>query len=218
MDLKLKICGMRDPENISRIEQLQPDYLGFIFYKGSSRNVSEAIFQVDSQIKRTGVFVNASINDILEKVKNCQLSALQLHGDESPEFCKELREKISEETKLIKVFSIKEEFNYEKLQPYEGKVDYFLFDTKGKERGGNGIRFNWQVLEDYASNTPFFLSGGIGPGDEAAIKELYDTFQKRQKQHLFYAIDVNSKFETAPAVKDAEALKIFKERLYNEKI
>ncbi|WP_423818262.1 phosphoribosylanthranilate isomerase [Salinimicrobium sp. TIG7-5_MAKvit] len=215
MNLKLKICGMREPENMSRIAALQPDYLGLIFFEGSPRNVVGEIFQGDQKIKKTGVFVNASEENILEKIKKYQLSALQLHGEESPEFINNLKQKISEEIELIKVFSIGNEFDFEKLQPYEGVVDYFLFDTLGKSKGGNGIRFNWEVLEDYPSTTPFFLSGGIGPDDAAAVKELYHTFQKRQKEELFYGIDVNSKFETAPAVKDAEALKTFRERLYN---
>jgi phosphoribosylanthranilate isomerase len=215
MNLKLKICGMREPENMSRIVALQPDYLGLIFFEGSQRNVVGEIFQADQKIKKTGVFVNASEENILEKIKKYQLSALQLHGEESPEFINNLKQKISEEIELIKVFSIGNEFDFEKLQPYEGVVDYFLFDTLGKSKGGNGIRFNWEVLEDYPSTTPLFLSGGIGPDDAVAVKELYHTFQKRQKEELFYGIDVNSKFETAPAVKDAEALKTFRERLYN---
>lgn len=214
MNLKLKICGMREPENMSRIGALQPDYLGLIFFEGSPRNVSGEIFQVDQKVKRTGVFVNASEEEILEKVQKYKLGAIQLHGEESPEFCKDLKKKLSEETELIKVFGIKEEFDFSKLKPYEGVVDYFLFDTKGKNKGGNGIMFNWTVLENYPSTTPFFLSGGIGPDDVEAIKELYRSFQKRQKEQLFYGIDVNSKFETAPAVKDAESLKIFRERLY----
>ena len=218
MNLKLKICGMREPENMSRIEALQPDYLGLIFFDGSPRNVSGEIFQGDQKIKRTGVFVNASEEEILKKVDKYELSAIQLHGEESPEFCKSLKKKISEEIELIKVFGVKEEFEFDHLKPYEGVVDYFLFDTKGKSKGGNGIMFNWEVLNNYPSTTPFFLSGGIGPGDAAAVTELYNTFKKGQKEHLFYAIDVNSKFETAPAVKDAEALKFFKDQLYNEKI
>lgn len=215
MNLKLKICGMREPENMSKISALQPDYLGLIFFEGSSRNVSGEIFQVEKNIKRTGVFVNASEENILEKIEKYQLSALQLHGEESPGFITNLKQTISEEIEFIKVFSIGNEFDFGKVQPYEGVVDYFLFDTLGKSKGGNGIRFNWEVLQDYPSTTPFFLSGGIGPDDAAAVKELYHTFQKRQKEELFYGIDVNSKFETAPAVKDAEALETFRERLYN---
>ena len=214
MNLKFKICGMREPENMKKIEALQPDYMGLIFFDGSPRNVADEIFQVDQKIKRTGVFVNASEEEILEKVDKYDLSAIQLHGEESPEFCRSLKKKLSEEIEMIKVFGIKEEFDFEKLSPYEGVIDYFLFDTKGKSKGGNGIMFNWNVLESYPSTTPFFLSGGIGPKDAAAVRELYHTFQKRQKEHLFYAIDVNSKFETAPAVKNAEALKLFKDMLY----
>ena len=217
MNLKLKICGMREAENINEISVLKPDYLGLIFFEGSPRNVSEEIDDLDQEIKKTGVFVNATEEEILEKVEKYKLSAVQLHGEESPEFCKSLKSKFSEAGKnpdLIKVFSIKEEFDFQELDPYEGVADYFLFDTKGKNRGGNGIAFNWEVILDYPSSTPFFLSGGIGPDDTSAIKEFYQALQKRQKQQLFYGIDVNSKFETAPALKDPEALRLFKEELF----
>lgn len=219
MDLKLKICGMREAENLSSISALKPDYLGLIFYKGSPRNVSEKINVLTPNIKRTGVFVNASEEEIFQKVISYELAAIQLHGEETPEFCRSLRKKLSENKKsceLIKVFGIREDFDFQILKPYEGTVDFFLFDTKGENRGGNGIVFNWKVLEDYPSATPFFLSGGIGPEEAKAIKKLYHTFQKRQKEQLFYGIDVNSKFETAPGLKDAVALRKFREELFKQ--
>lgn len=219
MNLKLKICGMREAENISSISALKPDYLGLIFFQGSPRNVSEKIEIFTPQIKRTGVFVNASEEEILQKVDCYELSAIQLHGEETPEFCKSLKMQISEKAnhcELIKVFGVKEEFNFNILKPYEGIVDLFLFDTKGENKGGNGIVFNWQVLEGYPSATPFFLSGGIGPDEVEAIKKLYHNFQKRQKEHLFYGIDVNSKFETTPGLKDPAALKKFREELFKK--
>ena len=218
MNLKLKICGMREAENIREISGLKPDYLGLIFFEGSSRYVSGEIEEFNSEIKKTGVFVNASEEGILQKVEKYGLSAIQLHGEESPEFCRNLNKKLSatgKNVEIIKVFSIKEEFDFQELEPYEGIADLYLFDTKGKSRGGNGIAFNWEILLDYPSSTPFFLSGGIGPEETEAIKKLYYTFQKRQKEELFYGIDVNSKFETAPALKDREALKLFRERLFN---
>ncbi|MCC8360709.1 phosphoribosylanthranilate isomerase [Salinimicrobium sediminilitoris] len=218
MDLKLKICGMREPDNLSRIEALQPDYLGLIFYRDSPRYVSEEIEILEPGIKITGVFVNASEEEILEKSKNYNLAAVQLHGEESPEFCENLKDHFSRsETPLeiIKVFGMKEVFNFDRLKPYEDIVDFFLFDTRGKNKGGNGITFDWDLLKEYPSSTPFFLSGGIGLEEIAAIKLLYSNFKTEGNQDLFYGIDVNSKFETAPAVKDAEALKIFRERLYN---
>lgn len=219
MDLKLKICGMREAQNISNILALKPDYMGLIFFKGSPRHVSEKIEILTPDIKRTGIFVNASEEEILEKIDSYELSAIQLHGEESPQFCESLRNKLTESDKnceLIKVFGIKQEFDFEVLQPYEGIVDFFLFDTKGENKGGNGIVFNWKVLEDYPSDTPFFLSGGIGPDEAEAIKKLYHRFQKRQKKELFYGIDVNSKFETAPGLKDPDALEEFREELFKQ--
>lgn len=217
MNLKLKICGMREAENINLVSGLKPDYLGLIFFEGSPRHVSGKILFPDKEIKKTGVFVNASEEEILEKVVEYALSAIQLHGEESPEFCKKLKKLLAETGKkmeIIKVFSIKDDFNFQELEPYEGIVDFYLFDTRGKNRGGNGVAFNWEVLFDYASSTPFFLSGGIGPEEIEAIKAFYNSFQKRQKKELFYGIDVNSKFETAPGLKDPKALNLFKEQLF----
>ncbi|NJY63423.1 phosphoribosylanthranilate isomerase [Salinimicrobium sp. CDJ15-81-2] len=208
---------MREAENIKAISGLKPDYLGLIFFEGSSRHVSGEIQELDKEIKKTGVFVNASEEEVIQKVQNYELAAVQLHGEESPELCRKLKKEFSEAGKkveIIKVFSIKDDFNFQKLEPYEGLADFYLFDTKGRNRGGNGIAFNWDVLPGYPSSTPFFLSGGIGPEETEAIKELYKTFQKRQKEHLFYGIDVNSKFETAPGLKDPEALRSFQELLF----
>ncbi|NJW51830.1 phosphoribosylanthranilate isomerase [Salinimicrobium sp. CDJ15-91] len=210
---------MREAENIAAISDLKPDYLGFIFYKGSARNVSEEENIATRSLIRTGVFVNAEVDEILQKLEKFDLAAIQLHGEETADFCKNLRKALSETEKsaeLIKVFGVKEEFDFDILKGYEGLVDYFLFDTKGKNRGGNGTRFDWQVLEKYPSATPFFLSGGIGPDETAAIKKLYQSFQKRQKEDLFYGIDVNSKFEAAPGKKDPVALQKFKQELFKK--
>ena len=149
MNLKLKICGMREAENIREISGLKPDYLGLIFFEGSSRYVSGEIEELEGEIKKTGVFVNASEEEILQKVEKYTLSAVQLHGDESPEFCSKLNKAFSEagkEVEIIKVFSIKEEFDFQELEPYEGIADLYLFDTKGKSRGGNGIAFNLSLI------------------------------------------------------------------------
>lgn len=218
MDLKLKICGMRDPENIEEIALLQPDYLGLIFYDCSPRHVQEELEELDAEIKKTGVFVNASEEYVLEKVQKYDLSAVQLHGEESPEFCRSLRNAISgtgKKVELIKVFGVKKEFNFGVLNAYEGIVDLFLFDTKGRNRGGNGITFNWELLKGYSSTTPFILSGGIGPEEVSEIKKLYRHFEKNDMVDLFYGIDVNSKFETAPGLKNAEKLKTFRKTLYS---
>lgn len=210
---------MRDPDNIDKVALLQPDYLGLIFFEGSPRFVKNEIRELDLEIKKTGVFVNASEDLILEKTRKYDLSAVQLHGEESPEFCRQLKNTFSEADKnpeLIKVFSVKEEFNFEQLKAYEGIVDLFLFDTKGKSKGGNGITFNWEVLKDYPSPTPFFLSGGIGPEEIPAIKNLYEHFQKKNRRHVFFGVDVNSRFETAPGLKNVEKLKTFRKELFTE--
>ena len=215
-DLKIKVCGMKDPENMLALEMLAPDYMGLIFYDKSPRFFDAALQQDHLKMKKTGVFVDASEEFILKKIEKYNLDALQLHGHESSEFCLNLKKKLSEENKqpeLIKVFSIKEEFDFDVLQPYENVVDYFLFDTKGKNKGGNGINFNWEVLKKYPSTTPFFLSGGIGLEEVSAIKELQQFFTKENKEELFYAVDLNSRFETAPGLKDTEKLKIFRDRL-----
>lgn len=214
MNLKLKVCGMRQPENIKEIAELHPDYLGLIFYEKSPRFVAQTIGQLDSEIRKTGVFVDASEEYILEKVRDYELGAVQFHGSENPQFCLQLKKKLEQENpevEVIKVFGIKDDFDFKNLEPYEGVVDFYLFDTKGKNKGGNGITFNWKILKDYPSSTPFFLSGGIGEEEVSEIISFYKDFKSRKKEHLFYGLDVNSKFETAPGLKNAEKLKLFKE-------
>ncbi|WP_010228751.1 phosphoribosylanthranilate isomerase [Gillisia marina] len=206
---------MKHPENILEVAALKPDYLGFIFYERSPRNFSGEIPEIDPTIKKTGVFVDAEIEFILEKVEEYNFKAIQLHGKESAEYCKELRSALNQtnSVEIIKVFSVKETFNFKELKPYEGIVDYFLFDTKGKNKGGNGIVFNWEVLKDYSSKTPFILSGGIGFDEIENINKLITYFKREEKSHLLYAVDVNSKFELEAGLKDQEQLKSFKENL-----
>lgn len=213
--LKLKICGMKHPENILEVAALKPDYLGFIFYERSPRNFSEEIPVIDSSIKKTGVFVNEEIDFVVEKVEKYKFKAIQLHGNESAEYCKRLKFELSQHhsVELIKVFSVKETFNLYELKAYEGIVDFFLFDTQGKNKGGNGITFNWELLKDYSSSTPFILSGGIGEEELPKIAELLTYFERNNKSELFYGVDVNSKFEVEAGLKNANALKRFKDNL-----
>ncbi|WP_405205541.1 phosphoribosylanthranilate isomerase [Aquimarina sp. LLG6339-5] len=210
--MKLKVCGMKYQENIEAVAALQPDYLGFIFYEKSPRNFDAVIPQIPDTIKKTGVFVDEEINSILEKSNTYNFKALQLHGNESSEFCKELRTKLNSSTKLnnveiFKVFSIKDQFDFEVLNPYEGIVDYFLFDTKGKEKGGNGYTFDWSVLNKYNSSTPFILSGGIGLQEIENVKAILET------DLPIYGIDINSKFEIKPGLKNINDLEKFKKLL-----
>ena len=227
--VKLKVCGMKYVENIQQVANLQPDYLGFIFYEQSKRNFEGIIPEFSNSIKKTGVFVNEYIEIVISLVEEYRLDAIQLHGDESVDYIINLKKQLAEnralfieenktikkkknqhyisknEVEIIKVFGIKDEFNFDVLKPYLDVVDYFLFDTKGKERGGNGTKFDWSVLEKYPFKKPFFLSGGIGLQD---VEEV----QKNMKSNLpIYALDVNSKFESKPGIKKIEELNKFKQ-------
>ncbi|APA63434.1 phosphoribosylanthranilate isomerase [Maribacter sp. 1_2014MBL_MicDiv] len=208
--MKLKICGMK--LNTSEVAQLRPDYLGFIFWEHSARFFDGEIPELPHTINKVGVFVDADINYIITLVKKHQLQGLQLHGHESPEYCRQVAEelmKLNKKIEIIKVFSIKDEFDFESLTPYEDVCDFYLFDTKGKLPGGNGYTFNWSVLKNYPSNKPFFLSGGIGLNSLDKINE----FMKSPESKFCYAIDVNSKFEIDPGLKNIEELQKFKEAL-----
>lgn len=212
--IKIKICGMGAVQNILEVASLKPDYLGFIFYENSPRNFQSQIPQLPEGIKKTGVFVDAPLDFILEKNAKYNFQALQLHGDETADFCNALRKKLKStgafsEVEIIKVFSIKEVFDFSLLKAFEEAVDYFLFDTKGKNKGGNGYTFNWEVLKNYPSKTPFFLSGGIGLEEIEMIRELTAFFQEQGKEDLLYAVDVNSRFETVPGKKDVKRLQKF---------
>ena len=217
---------MKYVENIQQVAELQPDYLGFIFYEKSKRNFEGIIPELPEGIKKTGVFVNEIPEILVSYVEEYQLDAIQLHGDESVDYIKSIRKFLSESRasfieenkgrkkvkkpksydhlEIIKVFGIKDEFNFEVIQPYLDVVDYFLFDTKGKERGGNGVKFDWTVLKDYPFDKPFFLSGGIGLKDTEKVKQILSS------DLPIYALDVNSKFEIEPGKKKIEELKKFK--------
>lgn len=215
--MKLKVCGMKFPDNIEQVAALQPDYLGFIFYEKSPRNFGSAIPEIPSAIKKTGVFVDATLDFVQKKVEQYNFKAVQLHGDESAEYCLELRKVFPKgQLEIIKVFSIKEQFDFKNLKEYEGIVDFFLFDTKGKNKGGNGFAFNWEILKNYPSPTPFFLSGGIGEEDVAKIEDFRVYLEKLGKADLLYAIDVNSRFESEPGLKMVRKIADFRTSLNQE--
>ena len=197
---------MRYDDNIQAIAAIKPDYMGFIFYEGSSRHVSTSIPALSPSIKKVGVLVNASFDAIVEKINTHNLQAVQLHGQETPEFCKSLQ---ALNIEVIKVFSIKNKFNFDVLTPYETVCDFYLFDTKGPLVGGNGYCFDWSVLENYPSKKPYFLSGGIGLENVDQLQ----AFKKNTAASYCYAVDVNSKFEVAPAKKDKKSLEKFKQLL-----
>lgn len=211
--LKLKVCGMGDPDNILEVASVKPDYLGFIFYENSPRNFKGSIPELPAEIKKTAVFVNSTLDFIIAKIKEYQFSAVQLHGEETMEFCRELKENLFQQAKkveIIKVFSVDENFDFSELTEYEEFVDFFLFDTKGRNRGGNGISFDWKVLYNYPSSTPFFLSGGIGPEQISEIKDFSKKLQALRKGDCLYGIDVNSKFEISPGFKNIKNLQFFR--------
>lgn len=197
---------MKYQDNIAEVASLGPDYLGFIFYEKSARFFNSKIPQLPDSIKKVGIFVNAAIEDILENVKKHDLQLVQLHGEETPEYCEQLKKS---GIKIIKVFSIKDHFDFEQLSNYESVCDYYLFDTKGKLPGGNGFTFNWNVLKNYPSNKPYFLSGGIGNEESENIK----SFLKTNSSKYCYAIDANSKFEIEAGLKDVIEIKRFKLKL-----
>ena len=202
--MRLKVCGMRELENISALSELDPNYIGFIFWSESSRFVNKKTPPLDKKIIKTGVFVDATFDYILTKIKDHQLDAVQLHGQESCSYCKVIK---NYGLKVIKSFSIKNTFDFNTLENYENSCDYYLFDTKGKLPGGNGFNFDWKILNEYPSQKPFFLSGGIGVDNLNEIKKLVKT------KLPIHAIDVNSKFEIAPGNKNIELLKKFKKEI-----
>jgi len=204
--MKLKVCGMKFTENIEQVSGLYPDYMGFIFYEKSKRNFEGVIPKLPKSIKKTGVFVNEYPEIVISLVEEYQLEAIQLHGDETVTYIKQLKTHLPS-IEIIKVFGIKDEFNFDVLTPFLPLVDYFLFDTKGKERGGNGVQFDWSVLEAYPYEKPFFLSGGIGLKDLLAIQKIIDS------NVPIYALDINSKFEIEPGLKNINEVKTFKNKL-----
>ena len=201
--MKLKVCGMRSPENIMALSNLTPDYIGFVFWEHSRRFVSASTPNLPISIKKTGVFVDATMDYILDVAKQHQLQAIQLHGSESPNFC----QKLKKEFEIIKAFAVDTAFDFSVLNQYDSVCDYFLFDSKGELPGGNGSHFNWSILREYPSAKPFFLSGGIGPEDKSEITSIISL------NLPLYAIDINSKFEIEPGLKNIELIKKFKAKL-----
>ena len=204
--MKLKVCGMKYVDNLMMIAQLQPDYLGFIFYDKSKRNFEGVIPKLPNGIKKTGVFVNEYLEIVVSLVEEYQLEAIQLHGEESPEYIQALKGHLPT-VEIIKVFGIKDTFDFSVLESYLNNVDYFLFDTKGKERGGNGVKFDWTVLKSYPFDKPFFLSGGIGLEDIDEVKKI------KNSGLPVYAVDINSRFEIEPGLKNIKEVKKFQKNL-----
>lgn len=202
----VKICGMKFPENIRAVAALKPDFMGFIFYPKSPRYAepldSDTLNSLPSSIKKIGVFVNEDIERILTLVFKYKLNGVQLHGTENVETCRKLKE-----TGLIviKAFPIAEAYNFKVISTYEEVCDYFLFDTKTDAYGGSGVKFDWSILDEYQGKTPFLLSGGIAPDDAEAILKIVHP--------KFAGIDLNSKFEVSPGLKNVELLREFSPKM-----
>lgn len=196
---------MREPANIKKVVAINPDFLGLIFYPKSKRFVSDSDYlsinqEIPETIKKVGVFVNEDQHAILRRIKLFGLNLIQLHGDESPSFCKGLR---NEKVEVIKSFGIDTNFDFSMLESYQNACDYFLFDTKSINYGGTGIRFDWKILEKYSNTKPFFLSGGIGPDEQKDILALLGSNLN------IFSLDLNSKFEISPGIKNTELLSDF---------
>ena len=203
----VKVCGMRDAENICEVEALGIDLMGFIFWPKSGRYVSERPAYLPTNCKRVGVFVDEDIETVKRIADDYALDYIQLHGHELADYCAQLRG-----FKLIKAFNIATTEDFKHTEPYTGIVDYFLFDTKGKSVGGNGEKFDWSVLSAYDGNTPFLLSGGIGPDDAEVLTSHFSPLTSKK----CVGIDLNSRFEIAPGLKDINKLKDFLNALNNE--
>ena len=225
-NILIKVCGMRDAENIREVEQLSKelsiinsqssiDLMGFIFWPKSSRYVSERPAYLPTQCKRVGVFVDENPETIKKIAEDYALDYIQLHGTESPDFVRRLRSVYGDSVAVIKAFNIATKEDLDATKPYEGLVDYFLFDTRATVPagspvgsvlpGGTGAQFDWCVLADYVGETPFLLSGGIGPDDADRVRAFHHP--------KCIGIDLNSKFEVSPALKDVEKLKRFLENV-----
>jgi phosphoribosylanthranilate isomerase len=196
--MKIKVCGMRDAENIKAVAALAPNYMGFIFYKNSPRFVHElpvgVLSGLPATVNKVAVFVNEDIETIREIIDKYDFDFVQLHGNESPAFCKSLKD----EAIVIKAFGIDKGFDFKQLEKYKNKADLFLFDTKTSAHGGSGLAFDWSILDKYDMEIPFFLSGGLSPENIEEVKSI--------THPAFYGVDLNSKFEISPALKDVEKL------------
>lgn len=208
----IKVCGMREAANIREVARLDIDMMGFIFYPGSPRYVTASVPRTaaDSNLQRVGVFVNAAIEDVLQMAGAYNLDAVQLHGSETAAYCQMLRKRLDASTSLIKAISVAGAEDVRKYKEYAGVVNLFLFDTRCKTMGGSGEQFDWTVLEQYDGDVPFLLSGGIGPEDVGRVLEF------RHPQCV--GVDLNSRFELEPGVKDVERLRTFIRKIKQARI
>ena len=208
---RIKVCGLTQMAQLRSLDKMGITFGGLIFYPKSPRFVmrhlnSRDVKDYKGKINKVGVFVNATYDEIMNHADNWGLHMVQLHGDETPKFC----ERLSDQLEVIKAFRVGpgDAIDF-KLRHYEDACDVYLFDTAGETYGGSGKKFNWESLHQAHIDKPFLLSGGIGPDDIESIRQ----FQQGPNGKLLFGVDVNSKFETSPGVKDLELVKAFKESL-----
>jgi len=197
--MQIKVCGLKEPENILSVESLAPDYMGFIFYGNSPRFVGnlppKTLSNIATPIHKTAVFVNEGAATVDALIDQYKFDAVQLHGSESPDFCRYYKKKV----KVIKAFGVDSMFDFSLLNQYLNKTDFFLFDTKTDTHGGSGKTFDWSALNNYELDVPFFLSGGLSPDNLEEVTKI--------THPQFYGVDLNSKFEVSPGIKNIEKLK-----------
>lgn len=194
--LRIKVCGITEQTNAASVASASPDFMGFVFYPLSKRyvgdNPSPALFSsIPPGIIKTGVFVNEEALKIIETVHKYKLDIVQLHGNEPAGYCRSLKEA---GVKIIKAFATVSGFDFNILRTYKDACDYFLFDSAIDSRGGSGLKFDWKIMNKYCGDKPFFLAGGIDLPDTLMIKHI--------RHNSFFAVDINSRFETSPGIKD----------------
>ena len=205
--MRVKVCGMTEIEQVRQLDAMGVDFAGFIFYPKSPRYVvrhlsGEQVKRAKLRLGKVGVFVNASYDEVMKQVDSYGLDMIQLHGDETPRFCEQLANYIT----VIKVFRLSENDPVDwMIKAYQDACDMFLFDTEGAGYGGTGKKFNWDTLKGVPIEKLFFLSGGIEPADVERLK----VFEREPVARKFFAIDINSKFETSPGVKDLKKVRAF---------
>ncbi len=204
--MRVKVCGITEVEQLSALHGIGATFGGLIFYPRSPRYVlrhmTTSQIKKENQVNKVGVFVNAHADEVLQMVDECRLHMVQLHGDESPRYC----EKIADYISVVKAFRISETDNIQwRIQEYMNVCDMFLFDTEGAGYGGTGKKFNWDQLKNVSVGKPYFLSGGIEAGDVDKLK----IFAAGPEAKALFAVDINSKFENSPGVKDLEKVAAF---------
>jgi len=208
--MRIKVCGITQEEQLAKLPDAGATFAGFIFYPKSPRYVLRHMttnqIKKENNINKVGVFVNAAVEEVLQMVDECRLHMVQLHGDETPRYC----EKIADYISVVKAFRVSDTDNIGwRIKDYMDVCDMFMFDTEGAGYGGTGKKFNWEKLKDVEIGKPYFLSGGIEPNDVNKLKE----FSTRPEAKALFAVDINSKFELMPGVKNIDAVKNFSQAL-----